>query len=112
MPAEIDEIKRALPEWVAAINGRRVDTVLDLVSDDVVFIEPPAASSAGKAAVERLYRAAFRTYNVKERLQYEDIRVVGALATVRVTERITLTPKAGGGVLAFTETDAIRFRRH
>src|SRR5260370_40792803 len=112
MSADIEAIKRALQQWAAAINARRVDSVLDLVSDDVVFSQPLGPTYAGKAAVHWLYRAAFRTYDVNERLQYDDIRVVGTLATVRVTERITLTPKTGGGAIVFIEQDAISFRRH
>src|SRR5260370_28687989 len=112
MSAVIDGSKCALQPWAVAINARRVDAVLDLVSDDVVFSQPLGPTYAGKAAVDWLYRAAFRMYDVNERLQYDDIRVVGALATVRVTERITLTPKTGGGAIAFIEQDAIRFRRY
>jgi len=112
MSADVDGITRGLQRWAAAINARRVDAVLDLVSDDVVFAQPQGPTYAGKAAVHWLYRAAFRTYDVNERLQCDDIRVVGKLAMVRVTVRITLTPKTGGGAIAFIEQDAIRFRRH
>jgi len=113
MSTQVEAIKDALKRWVDAINARRADEVSKLVSDDVVFIHPPAAPFAGRVSIVRLYWAAFQVYGVHERLQYEDIRVVGdALATARVTAHIQLKPSRGGEVFAdFTEADAMRFRR-
>jgi len=111
MPNDLDSIKHTLKQWVAAINSRRAGSVLKLVSDDVVFSQPPAVRFTGKAAIARLYHAAFRTYHVRQRLQYEDIRIVGRLATVRATEHMTLKPRSGGQAVGFIENDAMRFRR-
>jgi uncharacterized protein (TIGR02246 family) len=111
MSSDIDAIKDALQQWVAAINAHRADTMMTLFSDDVVFIQPPGDPFVGKAAVARLYRAAFRAYDVHERLRYEDIRIIGARATARVAEHIEMKPRKGGEVVDFTETDAMRFRR-
>jgi uncharacterized protein (TIGR02246 family) len=110
MSTEIDAIKNVLRQWVAAINARRAGAILKLVSDDVVFIQPPAVPFRGKAAVGRLYHAAFHAYDVREQIQFLDIRVIGSLATARVTEHIECTPRVGGKAVGFTETDAMRFR--
>jgi uncharacterized protein (TIGR02246 family) len=113
MSTDVAAIKDALTRWVDAINARRADELSKLLSDDVVFIHPPAATLAGRGSVARLYRAAFQVYQIHERLQYEDIRVIGALATARVTAHIQLKPSGGGAVFAdFAEVDAMRFRRN
>jgi uncharacterized protein (TIGR02246 family) len=112
MSTDVKAIKDALTRWVDAINARRADEISKLVTDNVVFIHPPAAPFAGRASIARLYRAAFQVYQISERLQYEDIRVIGALATARVTAHIQLRPSNGGTVFAeFIEVDAMRFRR-
>lgn len=111
MSTDIEAIKDALHRWVEAINARRADTLSTLVTDDVVFIHPPARPCAGRAAVARLYQDAFQRYDVMEQFRCQDIRVIGALATARITEHIQLKPRGGGAVVAFTEAEAMRFRR-
>ena len=111
MSTDVEAFKDALKRWVDAINAHRADAVFHLVSDDVVFLHPPGVPFAGRAAVARLYREAFRIYDVQERLHFEDIRVIGGLATARVTEHIQFKPNGGGAVVDFIEADAMRFRR-
>ncbi|HEV2984065.1 MAG TPA: SgcJ/EcaC family oxidoreductase [Vicinamibacterales bacterium] len=111
MSDDIEAIKDALEQWVEAMNARRADILMTLFSDEVVFVQPPAGPFVGKMAVGRLYRAVFHAYDIREQLQYEDIRIIGTRATARVTRHVQLTPRAGGEVVSLKETDALRFRR-
>jgi glutathione S-transferase len=46
--------------WIDAWNGRRLDAVLELFTDDAVFVSPKAESFIGQARVEG--KAALRSY--------------------------------------------------
>lgn len=55
-----DDALRLARQWVGHWNARRLDAVLDLFSEDAVFVSPKAQGFTGRARVEG--KAALRSY--------------------------------------------------
>ena len=55
-----DDALRLARQWVGHWNARRLDAVLELFSEDAVFVSPKAESFTGRARVEG--KAALRSY--------------------------------------------------
>jgi len=83
-------------EWVEAVHHGDVDRLLDLVTDDVIFMPHNAPSIVGRTAVEQSYRAVFAGFEVDQTLAPEEIQVGGDWAFVRGTDAIEMKPLAGG----------------
>ena len=89
-------IRQLGQDWVDAVHHGDVDRLLDLVTDDVVFLPHNAPSIVGRAAVEQSYRAVFAAFEVEQTFAPEEIQVGGDWAFVRGTDAIELKPRAGG----------------
>ena len=89
-------------DWVEAVHRGDVDRLLDLVTDDVVFMPHNAPSIVGRAAVEQAYRAVFAAFEVDQTLAPEEIQVGGDWAFVRGTDAIEMKPRAGGASVVVT----------
>jgi len=86
-------IKAAIDRWFAATKSGDVETVLDLMTDDVVFMVPGkapfgktefAASSKGMANV-----------TMDGKSEIVELRVLGEWAYLRNRIELTVTPKSG-----------------
>lgn len=88
---------------IRADNARDLTTVLDVYSDDVMFLPPSGEIVDGKPAVESRYRALFSTYRVRLESTIEEVRVGAGLAFVRGVNTGTLEPVAGGAATAIND---------
>jgi uncharacterized protein (TIGR02246 family) len=81
--------------WIEAVNAGDLAELLDLMADDVVFLNPgrapfgrdgfPAGFSAGHAANE-----------IRCLSELEEIVVVGEVAYTRSRDSLAISPRAGG----------------
>lgn len=67
------------------MNDRNIDRILDLVTDDVVFMPPNALSIIGRTALEQTYREFFAKLEVDQTFAPEEIQVGGDWAFARAT---------------------------
>jgi uncharacterized protein (TIGR02246 family) len=84
--------------WVAATRERNIQGILDLITDDCVFLVPSAPPIAGKDSVRQMYAQLFVRYgNAKIELQSEiqEIQVFGDTAFWRGTDSIIAAPQDG-----------------
>lgn len=109
--SDAEAVKRALNEWVRAVNAGDLRLLSSLLADDAVIAQPPSITFSGRSAIERLYRSAFAAYAISEQIRVSEIRVVGSIGTAFVTETIALAPRAGGDTTRFTVNGIVRFRR-
>lgn len=98
LPAsQTDAIARQAHEaYVTAINSNNLETLLGMLTDDVVYLAPNAPALVGKAAVRPWaddYFKAYQTHWEKTSLEFV---VVGDWAIERYAYKSTDTPKAGG----------------
>ena len=95
-----ESIQQLGQDWVDAVHHGDVDGLLDLVTDDVVFMPANAPSIVGRAAVEQTYRAVFAAFEVEQTFAPEEIQVGGDWAFVRGPDALETRPSAGGDSIA------------
>ena len=106
-----EAIRQLGQEWVEAVHHGDVDRLLDLVTDDVVFMPANAPSIVGRAAVAQAYRATFAAFEVDQTFAPEEIQVGGDWAFVRGTDAIEMKPRAGGSPIVVTARGISILRR-
>ena len=72
-----------------------VDRLLDLLTDDVVFMPHNAPSIVGRSAVEQTYRAVFAAFEVEQTFVPEEIQVGGDWAFVRGSSTCNIASATG-----------------
>ncbi len=102
-PARADDAAhRAHEDYVTAINSNNLDTLMGMLTDDVVFMAPGAAPMVGKDALKPWlegYLQAFKTH--WEKTVHEFV-VSGEWAFERYSWKSTDTPVGGGDALTDT----------
>ena len=86
-------IRELVETWMDASRSGDVATVLDLMTDDVLFLTPgrePFGREAFKAASE-----AMRGVELDGRAEIEELQVLGDWAWIRNHIEMTLTPPNG-----------------
>jgi uncharacterized protein (TIGR02246 family) len=82
------KIRELLDRWFEATRTGDVDDVLDLMTDDVVFLTPGRAPF-GKSQFEQTSRG--RPMQVDGRSEIEELEIVGDLAWMRTRIELTMT---------------------
>jgi uncharacterized protein (TIGR02246 family) len=85
-------------EWGAAAKRRDVDAILELVTDDCVFLMPGAPPIVGKEALRVVYEQMFQRWrdaDIRQESVIDEIQVVGNWAFWRGTDAISVTTAAG-----------------
>lgn len=110
-PADDGAAHRAHDAYVAAINSNDLGQLLDMLTDDVVFLAPGEPPYVGKAALLPWlegYLAAYRTHWDKP---VHEFVVNGDWAFERYSYRSTDTPLAGGEPVVDTGWGLLIYRR-
>lgn len=94
-----------------AYNVGDVDMMIRHFHPDVIQIPAFDKKLAGRAAVEANYRNTVSLFQVTISDEIEDVSVVGDLATMVGTYRISLTPRAGGQAIARSGRYMVVMRR-
>jgi ketosteroid isomerase-like protein len=98
-PADIKAIEAAAHGgYVMAINSNNVDTLMEGLTDDVVFQAQGAPEVIGKAAVREWVGGYFGAYTTKWEKTSLGFTVNGDLAVERYTYKSTDTDKKTGAV--------------
>ena len=101
-PAAEAGAHQAHAAYVAAINSNNLETLLDMLTDDVVFLAAQSPPMVGKDAVRPWlegYMEAYETHWDKPVLEFV---VCGEWAFERYSYKSTDTPRAGGAVIEDT----------
>ena len=83
------QIRKLIDAWIAASNARILPALMDMMTDDVVFMTPgraPFGKAEFAADVERMKGVA-----IDARAEVQEIEVSGALAYIRNHIRVELT---------------------
>jgi uncharacterized protein (TIGR02246 family) len=89
--------------WGAASRARDVGRILELVTDDCVFMAPGAPPILGKEGVRAVYAQMFDRYGtaaIEQESVIEEIVVAGSWAFWRGTDSITIAPKDTASIRA------------
>ena len=88
--------------YTAAINANDLDALMDIMTEDVVFLAAHAAPMVGKAAVRPWVKGYFDAYHTHWQKTTQEFVVAGEWAFERYHYKSTDTPRAGGE--AFVDT--------
>ena len=91
------QIRALIATWMAATRAGDVDTVMDLMTDDVVFLLPgrPAMSRADFQAAAKL-QAGNAGPRIDGTSEVQEVQVAGDWAFARAHLTVTITPPGGG----------------
>lgn len=92
-------IREVVATWMAASRSGDVDTVLDLVSDDVVFLTPgrPPMRKDEFTTISRA-QAQPGGPGIDGDCDIQEVQVLGDWAFIRTRLRITVTPQGGAAI--------------
>ena len=82
--------------WHRATAAGDVDTVLDLMTDDVIFLSPGQPPMQGRAAFERGRRGLLAQHRIESTHEVREIGIDGDLAYSWTDLDIRVIPRAGG----------------
>ena len=97
MSSDEDQIRQLIATWMSASQSGDIDRVLELMTDDVVFLLPGQQSMIGKAA----FAAASKPKPGQPAMQFEgtseieEIQVLGDWAFLRTKLKVVVTPPGG-----------------
>jgi uncharacterized protein (TIGR02246 family) len=89
-------IRNVIETWLRATREGDVDTVLDLMTPDVVFLVPGQEPIRGRDAFAASLRAVLGTHAIESSSEIDEIVVSGDLAYCRTRLKVTVTSKHGG----------------
>jgi uncharacterized protein (TIGR02246 family) len=99
MPGQNDEeeIRELVSTWIRATKSGDIDTVLSLMSDDIVFLMPgqPVMRKAGFAAAARA-QGGNKVATFDGTSDIQEIRVLGDWAFMWTKLTVVATPPGGG----------------
>ena len=96
MDKDEQAIRNLIQTWLRATREGDVDTVLDLMTPDVVFLVPGQEPMQGRDAFAVSLRAALGTHAIESASEIDEIVVSGDLAYCRTRLKVTVTSKHGG----------------
>src|SRR6478609_844358 len=95
MQADEDAIRQLVGTWLDASRAGDSTKVLNLMTDDVVFLTPGHPPMRGKAAFAAS-QASLISFDIQARGEIEEIRILGDWAWMWTRLSVTMTPKSGG----------------
>jgi uncharacterized protein (TIGR02246 family) len=96
MNADEQAIRKLIERWHQATAAGDVDTVLQLMSDDVVFLVAGKPPMRGRAAFEQGLRQLLRSNRIESSGEVQEIAVSGDLAYSWTALEVRIIPLAGG----------------
>ena len=88
--------------YVTAINSNKLDSLLGMLTEDVVYLSAHEAPMVGKAAVRPWLEAYLRAYKTHWDKPVQEFVVNGDWAFERYSYKSTDTPLAGGAIVEDT----------
>jgi len=95
MQADEDAIRQLVATWLDASRAGDSTKVLNLMTDDVVFLTPGHPPMRGKAAFAAS-QASLISFDIQAKGEIEEIRILGDWAWMWTRLSVTMTPKNGG----------------
>lgn len=98
MHSDEQEIRDLIENWLRASELRDHDSVLALMDEDVVFLQPAQQPIRGRAAFARMQQG-LANVAIEARADIQEIEVFGDWAYCWNQLTVTITPGNGGGAL-------------
>lgn len=95
MHTDEQAIREVVSTWLRASKAGDSETVLSLMTDDVVFLVPGHPPMRGKAAFASS-QAAMEQFDVNATSDVQEVTVLGDWAYIWTQLSVVMTPKGGG----------------
>ena len=95
MDTDEQAIRQLIDTWLRATRDGDVDTVLDLMTPDVVFLVAGQPAMQGREAFEKVLRGMLSTHGIDSSSEIEEVCVAGDFAYCRTRLSVTVTSKHG-----------------
>lgn len=96
MNADEQAIRNLYVTWRNAMAHEDLESVLQLVTDDAVFLVPGQPPVRGKEQFAELFEAARGQFQIEFQSEFDEISLHDDLAYVTSRLAVAMTPKAGG----------------
>ena len=96
MNTEEQAIRDLVARWHRATAAGDVDTVLDLMADDVVFLVPGQPLMKGRSSFERGLRTLLTQHRIESTGEVREVEVSGGLAYCWTDLKVRIVPLTGG----------------
>lgn len=107
--------ERALREvhvsWIAAVNAGDLDTLLDLMAEDALFLTP-GQGPVDRAAFAVGFRAAHQASRIRCVSELREVTVVGELAYALSEDALTVAPRSAGPAVELRGHRLTLYRKH
>ena len=111
MHADEQAIRDLIARWHRATAAGDVDTVLGLMTEDVVFLVVNQPPMKGRAAFERGLRGLLVRHRVESTHQIHEVVVQGDLAYAWTELTVRMVPRDGGQAVAAHSGSALSILR-
>lgn len=111
MDADEKAIRAVIARWHEATAAGRVEDVLPLMDENVVFLVAGKPPMQGRAAFERGLRTLLSGHTIRSTGDVQEVEVSGDLAYSRTKLAITVTPRDGGKPNSYSANALSVFRR-
>ncbi|MDB6168657.1 MAG: SgcJ/EcaC family oxidoreductase [Verrucomicrobia bacterium] len=90
------KIRTVVARWLRASSAGRVEQILPLMAEDVVFLRPGHPPMRGRDAFAKNFRTAMRSARFSAKSTVEEIEILGGYAYCWINLAISMTPANGG----------------
>jgi uncharacterized protein (TIGR02246 family) len=111
MNADERAIRDLIARWHEATAAGDVDTILGLMSEDVVFLVAGKEPMKGRAVFGYGLRGLLKTHRVKSSGEIQELHVSGDLAYCWTYLEVLMTPLSGGAASARSGSTLSIFRK-
>jgi uncharacterized protein (TIGR02246 family) len=110
MGSDEQALRTAHATWIAAANARDLATLLALMTDDVVFLNP-GQPPIGRDAFPAVFTAGHEQFQLRCTSDLEEVGIVGDVAWTVCRDALSLVARAGGAASALAGHRLTVYRR-
>ena len=99
MDTDEQAIRRLVAEWHSATAVGDVETILNLMAADVVFLVPGQPPMRGRDAFEKGLREILKAHRIESAGDIQEVHVSGDLGYCWSVLTVRITPLAGGSAV-------------
>lgn len=96
--------------WIDAVNKGDLARLLELMTDDIVFISP-GQEPFGRDGFRANFSSAHQQLHIRCTSELEEVVAVGDVAYTRSRDAVSLSPRAGGRATQFAGYRVSVYRR-
>jgi uncharacterized protein (TIGR02246 family) len=111
MPSDEQSVRDLVALWHSATNAGDIDTVLALMTDDVVFLVAGRPPMRGRSLFESGLRKLLTTHRIESAGDVREVEVSGDLAYCWSELKVSVVPRAGGDPTTRRGSDLSILRR-